>query len=134
MPGAEVILSFPWYNRVRVLQEMVLSRDPWIQCGSRRVQWSKFCSYPAGCLENSLNIGCDSVQSMNALRMLVRSNLKDVVESNHGKRIVHIEDTYSATEFLFRVLHTRRGLGVSIASDMVFAHRGLLSERKRHLI
>jgi Heterokaryon incompatibility protein (HET) len=36
------ILQKTWFNRVWVLQELVLSADPWIQIGQRRVRWNVF--------------------------------------------------------------------------------------------
>jgi hypothetical protein len=37
------ILSRPWFTRTWVLQELVLSLDPWVQIGSTRVRWDRFC-------------------------------------------------------------------------------------------
>jgi hypothetical protein len=33
------ILSRPWFTRVWIYQELVLSKDPWAQCGRRRIRW-----------------------------------------------------------------------------------------------
>ncbi|KAI0198315.1 heterokaryon incompatibility protein-domain-containing protein [Astrocystis sublimbata] len=33
----EVGLMYPWFRRIWVLQELVLSRSPWVQCGLKRV-------------------------------------------------------------------------------------------------
>jgi hypothetical protein len=33
------ILSRPWFTRVWIYQELVLSKDPWIQCGRKRIRW-----------------------------------------------------------------------------------------------
>ncbi|PMD16845.1 HET-domain-containing protein [Hyaloscypha hepaticicola] len=32
------ILSRPWFTRVWIFQELVLSKDPWIQCGRKRIR------------------------------------------------------------------------------------------------
>jgi hypothetical protein len=37
------LLGRPWFNRVWVFQELVLSRDPWVQCGGVRVRWTDLC-------------------------------------------------------------------------------------------
>jgi len=37
------LLAQPWFTRVWVLQELVLSIDPWVQCGRTRVRWDDFC-------------------------------------------------------------------------------------------
>lgn len=41
----EFLLMRPWFKRVWVLQELVLSRDPWIQCGAYLVRWNDFRQY-----------------------------------------------------------------------------------------
>ena len=35
------ILEGPWFTRVWVFQELLLSRDPWLQCGSQRIRWGE---------------------------------------------------------------------------------------------
>ncbi|OHW96511.1 HET domain containing protein [Colletotrichum incanum] len=40
------LLAKPWFKRVWVLQELVLSKDPWVQCGNRR------SPHPIGPLED----------------------------------------------------------------------------------
>jgi hypothetical protein len=37
------VLTRPWFTRTWVLQELVLSLDPWVQIGSIRVRWDRFC-------------------------------------------------------------------------------------------
>jgi hypothetical protein len=37
------ILSAPWFRRVWILQELVLSKEPLVQCGRHRVSWDGFC-------------------------------------------------------------------------------------------
>ncbi|KAH6717280.1 heterokaryon incompatibility protein-domain-containing protein [Leptodontidium sp. MPI-SDFR-AT-0119] len=39
------IMSQPWFRRVWILQELVLSKDPFVQCGTTRVRWNMFCSF-----------------------------------------------------------------------------------------
>lgn len=41
----DYILSNKWFTRIWILQELVLSVDPWLQCGLSRVRWDRFCSY-----------------------------------------------------------------------------------------
>ena len=36
------ILARPWFIRVWILQEFILSRDPWLQCGTSRIRWQRF--------------------------------------------------------------------------------------------
>jgi hypothetical protein len=37
------VLSRVWFTRGWVYQELVLSQDPWIQCGRSRMKWDEFC-------------------------------------------------------------------------------------------
>lgn len=39
------ILARPWFARTWILQELVLSADPWIQIGETRVRWDLFCGH-----------------------------------------------------------------------------------------
>jgi hypothetical protein len=36
----EWIVARPWFKRVWILQELVLSQDPWIQCGASVARWT----------------------------------------------------------------------------------------------
>ncbi|ENH62276.1 Heterokaryon incompatibility protein 6, OR allele [Fusarium oxysporum f. sp. cubense race 1] len=37
------LLSKPWFRRVWVFQELVLSTDVWVQCDNLRIRWHHFC-------------------------------------------------------------------------------------------
>lgn len=37
------IVENPWFTRVWIFQELLLSRDPWVQCGSKRLRWGELC-------------------------------------------------------------------------------------------
>jgi len=39
------ILSAPWFRRVWILQELVLSKEPLVQYGRYRVSWDEFCRF-----------------------------------------------------------------------------------------
>ncbi|KAI0867277.1 heterokaryon incompatibility protein-domain-containing protein [Hypoxylon argillaceum] len=45
------LLPCPWFRRIWVLQELVLSREPWVQCGRKRVRWVDLCRLLAPRLE-----------------------------------------------------------------------------------
>jgi hypothetical protein len=36
-------LTRQWFSRAWVFQELMRSRDPWLQCGNMRMRWDKFC-------------------------------------------------------------------------------------------
>jgi hypothetical protein len=40
---AHEILSRPWFSRIWIFQELVLSRDVWVQCGRSRMPWDLVC-------------------------------------------------------------------------------------------
>ena len=52
--AATSLLRLPWFSRVWIFQELVLSRDPWLQCGHLRARWTDICNIlvPAGVVSN----------------------------------------------------------------------------------
>jgi hypothetical protein len=61
------ILTRPWFTRVWIFQELVLSRDPRIQLGTSRLRWDDFCNCLERLLENRAPTGNPPVLSMDAL-------------------------------------------------------------------
>ncbi len=96
------LLNRPWFSRVWVFQELVLSRDPWVQCGGFRVRWTDLC---------------DLLLSDNSKR----AGLKLLTE-------MYFARARSMQTDLFHLLLSRRGLGATDARDMIFAHLGLASD------
>lgn len=96
------LLNRPWFSRVWVFQELVLSRDPWVQCGGVRVRWTDLC---------------DLLLSNNR----ERTGLKVLKEMNFARAGRLQTD-------LFHLILSRRGLGATDARDMVFAHLGVASD------
>jgi hypothetical protein len=43
--AARELLARPWFSRGWIVQELPISRDPWVQCGSSRIRWEPFCKY-----------------------------------------------------------------------------------------
>ncbi|CZR55616.1 uncharacterized protein PAC_05504 [Phialocephala subalpina] len=111
------ILSHPWFTRVWVLQELVLSRDPWIQYGKARVRWDLFSRFAlsgsAGALTDP---GASSAAGMIQLRKVHRKDAASNTQTPNS----------SSNEALLNILLTRRGAGVSDPRDMVYGHLGLL--------
>jgi hypothetical protein len=60
------ILTRPWFTRVWIFQELVLSRDPRIQLGTSRLRWDDFCHCLERLLENRASTGNSPVLSMDA--------------------------------------------------------------------
>lgn len=111
------ILANPWFGRVWVLQELVLSVDPWVQWGCFRVKWDDLChffykgswhdeSYPPGSLGEHLT-------AMNNLRRL--HNLPVGYKSKGASHLLEI-------------LGKRRGCGATDPRDLVYAHLGLVDD------
>jgi hypothetical protein len=122
------ILSRPWFRRVWVLQELVLSKDPWIRCGKVEIRWEKFYlllqtsvqkrTQPYTPLTNSITDSWGLLKGMNDIR----------VEALHAKFPCGTPDDELNDRTLLGILSLRRGLGATDARDFVFAHLGLASD------
>ncbi|KAH8902990.1 HET-domain-containing protein [Coniochaeta sp. PMI_546] len=102
------ILARPWFRRVWIFQELILSRDPWVQCGQRRTRWADFCGL---LLYSGLGIPRELDEKLRMLDSMNRSRQG----SNAGK--------------MLSLLQARRGLGATDARDFVYAHMGIASDR-----
>ncbi|PMD34246.1 HET-domain-containing protein [Hyaloscypha variabilis F] len=106
---AEVgILLRPWFTRAWILQELVLSRDPWVQCGKLRVRWTDLCALLLGQQEGLESAGM-------ALKVL-----KDMDSAR----------SRGAENSLYDILRARRGFGASDKRDIVYALLGLIKQDK----
>jgi hypothetical protein len=51
------LLDRPWFTHMWIFQELLLSRNPWVQCGRSRTRWDAISnavsSFPAKLLVNS---------------------------------------------------------------------------------
>jgi hypothetical protein len=104
---AEVdILLRPWFTRAWILQELVLSRDPWVQCGKLRVRWTDLCALLLGQQEGLESAGT-------ALKIL-----KDMDSAR----------SRGAENSLYDILLARRGFGASDKRDIVYALLGLIKQ------
>ncbi|TDZ58568.1 Heterokaryon incompatibility protein 6, OR allele [Colletotrichum trifolii] len=102
------LLSRTWFKRVWVLQELVLSKDPWVQCGEERVRWTDFCRLLL------INVKIARIQDSNGyLRVLADMNKS----RNNSMRLP-----------LHQAVQARRGLGATDPRDFVFANFGIVSD------
>ncbi|KAK4455181.1 heterokaryon incompatibility protein-domain-containing protein [Podospora aff. communis PSN243] len=111
------ILEAPWFTRVWVFQELVLSQDPWVQCGRHRVRWVDFCrvldgDYIAKAMRLELSETIDHKRSSNPLVWM--SERRD--------------EKFSAP--LFSLLKARRGIGATDPRDLVYANLGIVQDRE----
>ncbi|KAK1996947.1 HET domain-containing protein [Colletotrichum falcatum] len=104
------LLAKSWFRRVWVLQELVLSKDPWVQCGDKRIRWNDFCCY-------FLGVGATDSRALDdgnaALRVLSDMNFSRV---NNARLPLH------------SAIQARRGLGATDPRDFVYANLGIISD------
>ncbi|KAH7380935.1 heterokaryon incompatibility protein-domain-containing protein [Cadophora sp. MPI-SDFR-AT-0126] len=97
------MLQAVWFTRVWVFQELVLSRDPWVQCGNLRARWTDLC------------------------RMLLPSAWKQ--NSKELQVLADMNSNRGPTRLKFLTLLTsRRGLGATDPRDMIYANMGIASD------
>ncbi|KAK4171646.1 heterokaryon incompatibility protein-domain-containing protein [Triangularia setosa] len=111
------VLNRSWFFRVWIFQELILSRDPWVQIGRRRVRWKDFCQLVLRNGPTSLVRGKPD-DGQEPLRMLDRMN-QSYINGSGG----------SNAGTMLALLKARRGLGATDARDFVFAHMGIASDR-----
>ncbi|KAH7403135.1 heterokaryon incompatibility protein-domain-containing protein [Cadophora sp. MPI-SDFR-AT-0126] len=140
------ILTRPWFTRVWVYQELVLSRMPLVQCGQRRVKWDRLHEAflkshgtkqqgevkedPEMFLQGKMDVVDKSPP--NQIKMTWDSsmgkNRSVSVESGTTKAARMFSDMHAARErkkdpqSLLSVLISRRGCGVSDVRDIIFGH------------
>ncbi|KAL2062841.1 hypothetical protein VTL71DRAFT_5913 [Oculimacula yallundae] len=98
------MLQAVWFTRVWVFQELVLSRDPWVQYGNLRARWTEICD---------LLLSPSWKQNSRELQVLA-----DMHSSRGPSRLE-----------LLTLLTSRRGLGATDARDMIFANMGIASDK-----
>jgi len=115
------LLRRPWFNRVWVLQELVLARDPWVQCGKLRLRWDRICDFLYRTVQSQ-----DSSMGREDMTLLGMQKLRNLYRAS----------LFSETPKpdLLDLVVSRRGLGVSDGRDIIFAHLGLASDLPDHRI
>ncbi|KAF8860673.1 hypothetical protein BDZ45DRAFT_800611 [Acephala macrosclerotiorum] len=96
------VLNRPWFTRVWILQELVLSGDPWVQIGTHRLRWIAFTEL-----------------------MLRGIDHPDLLPSEEGlvrRRLVDMQALHLALE---------AGHGVFDPRDMLHAHLGMVERDER---
>ncbi|KAF6520657.1 hypothetical protein HZS61_014915 [Fusarium oxysporum f. sp. conglutinans] len=116
------LLSKPWFRRVWVFQELVLSTDVWVQCDNLRTRWHHFCKV---------------VDTKNVVAAMLLDTLSDsIAQQGQPRNATPLEDMnsrrYGAFEApLSSLLSCRRGIGATDPRDIVFGHLGVVSDRDR---
>ncbi|RFU32923.1 hypothetical protein B7463_g3421, partial [Scytalidium lignicola] len=136
------VLSRPWFTRIWVLQELVRSRDPWIQFDRKRVRWQNLLI-----LTSMLVTSLKSISSFKWLSAFGTSkepsSIKESGKAGQAltmRRIASLEYMESARNVfqdrkattssldLINLLQARRGFGASDARDFVYAHFGVAAD------
>ncbi|KAL2062480.1 hypothetical protein VTL71DRAFT_6746 [Oculimacula yallundae] len=115
----EDILDRPWFQRVWVYQELVFSRDPWVQCGRTRLRWDM--------LHRSIMNIRQADRQIHPWRnfLLMKEGRKKFKEINGERKTDYVDD-------FLEMLDARRGFGVTDPRDMLFTHRGILGHPPTH--
>jgi len=110
----ERLTGLPWFSRVWIYQELILSPDPWLQIRRTKARWADVSRMISLYLEltSKLSEPCTRFLAMDKAR-------KDFHAQSQGR---------NRTDVLFDTLTARRGLGVFDARDMIFAHLGIVCE------
>lgn len=109
------LLERPWFTRVWIYQELMFSRDPWVQVGFIRARWSQLRKgiYSLWGFQQRIE-PWNNFQALATERDIFNKASGDVID-------------FDFPQSLLRILEARRGLGVSDPRDMLFAHLGTLS-------
>lgn len=110
VPAVRDLVSRPWFKRVWIFQELVLSRDPWVQCGRTRSRWTDICRL---LLVNARPQTC--------LSEFDKSNFQLLEDMNNA---FNRKQGYTLAE----ALTARRGLGATDPRDFVYANLGVAND------
>ncbi|KAI1807177.1 HET-domain-containing protein [Daldinia bambusicola] len=103
-------LARPWFRRAWTFQELILSKDPWFQCGSKRARWMDLCHL---LLPYQLGSGVDLAR------------MKEVHDAIHARS--HIDKSSLS---LSRILETRGKAQATDSRDLIYANMGLHLDRR----
>ncbi|KAJ8127188.1 hypothetical protein O1611_g6449 [Lasiodiplodia mahajangana] len=133
------VLSQPWFRRVWVFQELVLSREPWVQFGSKRVRWQDLCRLLIPFLDKRrpqyAKKDLTILESMNNTRTEYwkghsSSLFIDPSAANGGDFGDYDDGRGSGPRRLWRLLEMRKDCGATDPRDFIFAHMGIISDRE----
>ncbi|KAI0444855.1 heterokaryon incompatibility protein-domain-containing protein [Xylaria telfairii] len=120
------LLFNPWFQRTWVLQELVLSRVPWVQCGLKRVRWQDLCHLLIPHLKVRRHEWEHEEHEKHEKHKIT------ALETMHNIRTEYysLSDGERRTQrTLLQVLQSRKGCKVSDPRDFIFAHMAIISDR-----
>ncbi|KUJ06966.1 uncharacterized protein LY89DRAFT_661119 [Mollisia scopiformis] len=140
----ESFLMQDWLSRIWVLQELLFSRDPWVQCGTTRCRWDDFCQHvrsfqepettQLSAIETSTSTTTPkNTSESNLLDFIPSYSIYDIGATSNGLELLLAmarfrNDFYDPGSnmygdlFLLTLLQARRALGVTDPRDMLYAH------------
>jgi hypothetical protein len=117
---AQEILTRPWFNRVWVFQELVLSQDPRVQYGTHKVKWKSMCSFLVS-----------GMQDMPYKQLKWSQNISPEHHQREFKRLQSLDDARTKYQVgalqgtpqqtIVELLNSRRGYGVTDPRDSAYS-------------
>lgn len=110
------VLEAPWFTRAWVFQELVLSRDPWVQTNyASRARWAGLCKI------------LGSQQVLSALRL---TGVPPVAPGTHADPLVRMSESGGERLAipLYSLLASRRGISATEPKDLIYAYLGVVSD------
>lgn len=143
---AREMLLRPWFRRVWIFQELVFSRDPWVQYGRRRWQWDHFGPVLQQIMDgDGISNGNSKLSSASITNSVLTADQAQatcpavslsecfalVLEMQAARQLYR--DQGQGADMMTLAL-ARRGLGVTDPRDMIFAHTGFASDGEAELL
>jgi hypothetical protein len=129
------VLTKPWFKRVWVFQELVLSHDPWLQCGTRRIRWDKFCEILSAIEKQCTDVASHAPGTVDVTEKPEPDILRPLHDMQTRRHAFHYSTKHNEDNIdhnsLLDLLSLRRGLGASDMRDLVFAHLGLAADYRQ---
>ncbi|KAL2060929.1 hypothetical protein VTL71DRAFT_8981 [Oculimacula yallundae] len=113
------VMAQPWWGRVWTLQELVLSKDPFIQCGLTRMRWDNFLKF--------VSLFARSAPPLLDIKGSGAGFMNHVMEIRNSYMLNALGVPGSEVAKLTNLVKSRRGFGASDPRDIVFAQLGLTS-------
>ncbi|KAF7919116.1 uncharacterized protein EAE98_009436 [Botrytis deweyae] len=113
------VIDMPWFRRIWILQELILSGDPWVQVGFHRLRWQDFTRLILDSKHNSALVKSPNYNVLNDMHMLREISAAETL------------DSFGPCDYLLKILHSRRGHGVFNPRDMLYGHLALFANRTK---
>ncbi|KAJ0336646.1 hypothetical protein COL922a_007723 [Colletotrichum nupharicola] len=129
-PAAAIdeLLQRPWFTRVWVAQELLLSRDAWVQCGALRVRWRELGALLVPILDRTKGEGSTALQQTQSLNLEEeKKDIKDRERANYLRKVRKASE--ELTPSLSHILRMRQGCRASDPRDMIFGYMGMHADR-----